>query len=440
MSGGRAMAGTAAAPPPGGGIGGAAWAAAYAGAATLAAPLLWLLLRRRVRRGKEIGARLGERRGVAAIARPPGRVLWLHAASVGETLSALPLLGALPAGITVLFTTGTATAAVLLARRLAEAPPPPAVLHRFVPWDVPRWVSRFLDHWRPDAAAFVESEIWPNLVLAAARRGIPLALVNARLSARSARGWGWAPGFARRVLGRFAWVAAQSEGDAARWRALGAPRVDAPGHLKFAAPPLPCDAAALAALRARLGARPVWLAASTHEGEEAVVAAAHRALEGAYPGLLTIVAPRHPERGAAVASFLGGAPRRGLGEGPAAAGGFWVADTLGELGLLYRLAPVVFVGGSLVPRGGQNPLEPARLGCAVAAGPWMQNQAAAVAALRAAGAYAEVADAAALAGFVGGMLADPARRAAGGAAGAAAVLRDAGLPAVLAARLLALLG
>lgn len=415
-------------------------AALYAGATTLAAPWLRRMLRRRVARGKEIAERLGEREGIDATPRPEGRLLWLHAASVGESVSLLPVLQALPAGLSVLLTTGTVTSAALLARRLPALGLAGRVTHRFVPLDVPGWGARFLEHWRPDAAGFVESELWPNLLAGCARRGIPLMLINARLSPRSFARWRWMPGLARAVFGRFELVQAQSDADAARFRALGARGVESPGNLKFATPPLPVDEAELGRLRGVLGGRAVWCASSTHPGEEERIAAAHLALADRHPGLVTLVVPRHPERGAAVAALLGGARRRGLGEDPPAAGGFWVGDTLGEMGLYYRLAPVVMMGGSLVAHGGQNPLEPARLGCAVAAGPHMFNFAEPVASLQAAGGLARVADAAALAAWVSRMLDDPRARAAMGAAAQAAASRGEELPALVAARLAGLAG
>ena len=353
----------------------------------LAGPVMRVVLRRRVRRGKEIADRLPERRGIDATPRPAGRLIWLHAASVGETVSMLPVLSALQGGpASVLVTTGTVASARLLLQRCPDA------LHRFVPLDVPGWVARFLDHWRPDAVAFLESELWPNLLAACRRRGVRLMLLNGRLSARSRAGWARAPGFARRVVGSFDAVWAQSEADAERLRALGARNVSHPGNLKFAAAPLPVDAQELARLAALLGERPRWLAANTHPGEEAIAASVHRLLLPDHPGLLTAVAPRHPDRGAAVAVELG-APRRGAGDDPPP-GGLWVADGLGEMGLLYRLFPAVFVGKSLGgDGGGQNPLEAARLGCALAAGPSMANQADAAAILSSAGGLATVADA-----------------------------------------------
>ncbi len=407
------------------------------GGTTLAAPGLRAMLRRRVGRGKELAARLPEREGIDPTPRPAGRLIWLHAASVGESQSILPVLSALCSqapDASILLTTGTVTSAALLADQLPRLGLE-RVLHRFVPLDVPAWAARFLDHWRPDAAGFVESELWPNLLAGCQARGIPMMLVNARMSARSLRGWQRAPGFARQVMGAFDRVQAQSEADAAHLRLLGARHVDAPGNLKLAAPPLHADPAELARLRRLIGGRPVWLAASTHPGEEEVAGQVHRTLAAAHPGLLTIVAPRHPERGAAVAAALG-APRRAAGQDPGA--GIWVADTLGELGLLYRLAPLAFVGRSLAGQGGQNPLEPARLGCAIAVGPHTANFAEAVQALEAAGALTRVADAGELAGWVDGMLRDPRRRHAAGAAARAAAQGAAGLPERTAAALLSL--
>ncbi len=395
--------------------------ALYRGVTTLAAPVLRLMLARRVRRGKEIADRLPERRGIDATPRPAGRLLWLHAASVGESVAILPVLCALPDDLAVLLTTGTVTSATLLARRLPELGLAGRVVHRFVPLDVPAWTGRFLDHWRPDAAALVESEIWPNLIAGCARRGIPLALVNARLSPRSHAAWCRVPGLARMVFGSFDRVMARAAEDAARLHALGAPAAVLEGNLKYAAPALPHDAGELARLRALLADRPVWLAASTHAGEDAPIRAVHERLAARFPGLLTIIVPRHPERGAEVAAVVGSAVRRrALGEDPPEGAGIWVADTLGELGLFYRLAPIVFVGRSLGAAGGQNPLEPARLGAAVAVGPAVANFADIVPALVAAGAVRQVADIDGLAGFVAEMLVDPARRAAMGAAGVAA--------------------
>ncbi len=415
-------------------------AALWAAGATVAAPSLRLMLLLRLRRGKELPGRLAERRGVERLPRPAGRLIWLHAASVGETMSILPVLPALAnatPGITILLTTGTVTSATLLARHLG---PEPAygVLHRFVPLDVPAWVARFLDHWRPDVAGFVESELWPNVLAACRARGIPVMLVNGRMSDRSLARWRRAPGLARHVIGGVARVQARSETDAARLRELGCRCVAAPGDLKLAAPPLPVDQTELDRLGELLAGRPLWLAASTHPGEETLILAAHRRLAAGHPGLLTIIAPRHPERGGAIAEEAGGVAvaRRSLGEGPPMEG-VWIVDTLGELGLWYRLSGIVFVGRSLVaPGGGQNPLEPARLGCAIAVGPSVGNFTDHVGILRAAGALAVVQDVAELTRWVDALLHDPVRRQAMGEAAAASLEHHGDLPRRTAAALL----
>ncbi len=424
---------------------GALAARLWAISASLAAPGLRLWLCRRLARGKERHGRLAERRGVDPTPRPAGRLLWLHAASVGETVSVLPLLAALgrkDAQLHFLVTTGTVTSAALLQERLPGLDLGLRARHRFVPLDVPRWVRRFLEHWRPDGGVFVESELWPNLVAAARARKIPLALLNGRLSGRSYTRWRWlAPGLARRMLTSFGMIAARSELDAKRLGRLGAGRVETPGDLKLAAEPLPVNEAELGRLSALFGDRPRWLAASTHPGEEAIAAAVHRRLAREFAGLVTIIAPRHPERGTEIAATLADLvpKRRALAEDPPP-GGIWIADTLGELGLLYRLAPVAFIGKSLTRRGGQNPLEAARLGAAIASGPHTENFAAVAAQLEEAGALARVADEEALAHWVGSMLRDVAAARAKGAAALAATAASAELPERLADALLALIG
>jgi 3-deoxy-D-manno-octulosonic-acid transferase len=388
-------------------------AALYAGAAWALGPAIRILLLLRRARGKEDPARLPERLGRAGLPRPEGPLVWLHGASVGEALSALPLIERLLAGDparSVLVTTGTVTSARLMAERLPER-----AFHQFAPVDIPAAVARFLDHWRPDLALWLESELWPNMIAAAARRSVPMALVNARLSKRSYRRWRCLPGFARSLLGAFRLCLAQSPEDAGRFRALGAPHVESPGNLKYASPRLPADPAALEALRASIGARPLWLAASTHIGEEAIVAEAHRKLRNRHPALLTVIVPRHPERGAAIAAELAAAglavARRGADESPTPSTDIYLADTLGELGLFYRLAQISFVGGSLVPHGGQNLLEPAQLGCAVLHGPAVFNFEAIAAAMKAAGATERVHDAGGLAAAVDTLLTDAELRA-----------------------------
>jgi 3-deoxy-D-manno-octulosonic-acid transferase len=386
----------------------------YRAATSLGGPLLDLELRRRLRRGKEDPERLGERLGMPGLPRPAGPLIWVHAASVGESLSVLPLLEALLRerdGLEVLRTSCTVSSARILAARL-----PRGVRHQFVPVDRPAAWRRFLGHWRPSLVLLVESELWPNLILEARARGLPLALVNARMSPRSFRRWQRVPATARALLGGFELCLAQSEGDRERLAALGAWEAQAPGNLKRAAPPLPADPGALAALASAIGGRPTWLAASIHPGEDLAVLAAHCRLAADVPGLLTIVAPRHPERAEpfAAASEAQGLSlaRRSRGELPSPVTAIYLADTLGELGLLYRQARLAFIGGSLIPHGGQNPLEAARLGCPPLFGPHMHNFRDIADALLAAGGARLVAAAEALGPAVGDLLGDEAGRAA----------------------------
>ena len=349
--------------------------AAYRTATRVLQPVAPALLCYRARQGTEDPARRAERLGEASLPRPAGALAWLHAASVGETMAAGRLIGNLKARhpeLSVLLTTGTVTSANLARARFGSS-----IIHHYVPIDGPAFVARFLDHWRPQLGIFVESEIWPNLVLAAADRGVPLAIVNGRLSERSFRGWQRRPGMARRLFGAFGLVLAQTEPLARRFTRLGARDVQIGGNLKYDAVPLPVDAAAAAALTAALDGRDLFVAASTHPGEEMMVAAALTQLRANRPGLLGIIVPRHPERGASIESELRKAghavSRRAAGQLPAAADDVYVADTLGELGVFYASSPVAFMGGSLVPHGGQNPIEAIQLGCAIVTGPHVHN-------------------------------------------------------------------
>ena len=337
----------------------------YRAATRLGTPLVARHLHRRAARGKEDPARLAERFGMAPAARPGGGLVWVHAASVGESLSALPVVEAIEAqGARCLMTTGTVTSAELLARRM------PGLLHRFAPVDTPGAVAGFLVAWRPDAALWMESELWPNLVRDTAARGVPMALVNARLSVTSARNWGLAKGSARAVLGAFDTRLAQTEAVRERLLHLGADPATTlvTGDLKASRAPDPVDPAALAAIRSAVGTRPVWLAASTHPGDEAAALDAHAAL--GIPDLLTIIAPRHPARGAEIAALAQArgmsVTRRSAGAGPT--GDVHVADTLGELALWYALAPVALIGGGWGGIGGHNPLEATPHDCAILSG------------------------------------------------------------------------
>ncbi len=347
------------------------------GAVTAAlSPLAPLLLQRRIKAGKEDPARIGERLGRASAPRPPGPLVWLHGASVGESLSHLPLVERLRQerpDIHILVTSGTATSAALLARRLPEG-----VTHQYAPIDTPAAVRRFLRHWRPGLGVFIESELWPNLLLQARASGARLALLGARVSASSARGWDRAPASARALLSLFDLVLAQDERTQVWLEGRGG-LVSGELDLKHAASPLPVDAAALAAFTGTVGPRPVVVAASTHPGEEALITAAFvRAVKAVRPATATakpllVIAPRHPDRGAAIAEALSGRRlvvfRRAVGDAPTDAADVYIADTLGELGLFFRAARMVVMGGGFSPGiGGHNPLEPARLGAPVISG------------------------------------------------------------------------
>jgi 3-deoxy-D-manno-octulosonic-acid transferase len=390
------------------------WPRLYRAFTGAAAPVVRCYLERRCRQGKEDRQRLPERLGVASLPRPAGRLVWVHAASVGEAHSVLALLERMLAerpGLEVLMTTGTVASARLLEGRL-----PHRARHQYVPVDLPRAVERFLDHWRPDMAIWVESELWPNLVLAARRRGVPLLLVNGRLSARSLARWRALPGLVRPVLRAFQLCLAQDEAQAARFRQLGADGATTVGDLKTAAAPLAAEPRALRALRGQIGTRPVWLAASTHAPEEEIAAAAHARIAAAHPGLLTVIAPRHPSRGGDIAEMLRArslaVARRAAGEAVAPDTAIYLADTLGELGLFFRLTGIAFIGGSLVQKGGHNPFEAARLDCAILHGPDMSNCAAMASALGSSGAALTVVDDESLAVAVSRLLADPAERSA----------------------------
>ncbi len=347
---------------------------AYTALTAAVTPIAPLALAWRQRRGKEDSSRLRERMGLPATQRPKGRLAWVHGASVGEGLALLPLIVRLRArGFLVLLTTGTVASARILADRL-----PDGVLHQYAPIDLPRYVRRFMDHWSPDIVLLAESELWPNLLTEAEARDIPLVLVNGRMSQRSYERWKRMPRSIRALLEPIDLCLAQSVADASRLIDLGAARVQVSGNLKYDVPALPADPIELARMRALVGARPVWLAASTHDGEERIALAIHKALLLRFPNLVTIVAPRHAARGTDIerqAQQYGvSVVRRSSGEPLEAANAqFYIADTMGELGLFYRLAGVVFVGKSLAGGGGQNPIEPAKLGAAILHGPDVSN-------------------------------------------------------------------
>ncbi len=348
---------------------------AYRVATNVIRPAVPLLLKIREQQGKEDGRRRAERYGEAGAARPEGLLAWFHAASLGETNAILPVMDGLAAArpsLGFLLTTGTVTSAALADRRLGAR-----AIHQYVPLDSPRYARAFLDHWRPDLAVFTESEVWPNLILETAERHVPLALVNARMSKKSFARWRRHRGVAWPLFNRFDIVLAQNEQLARRFGELGARKVITAGNLKIDAPAPEANMKELERLRSALGRRPLFLAASTHEGEERMIAEAHRRLAREIEGLCTIVAPRHPERGTGVAEALKGlglsVSQRSLGALPDSRSDIYIADTVGELGTLFALSRMAFIGGSLVDKGGQNPIEAVRHDTAVLTGPYWSN-------------------------------------------------------------------
>lgn len=335
---------------------------------------LRLLLRARALRGKEDSSRLGERRGLTSAIRPAGQLIWCHAASVGEALALLPLIDRLLKNpkLAVLVTTGTTTSARVLAERL-----PDRAIHQFAPWDRRAWVGRFLSLWQPDMAIRMESELWPNTLFALRDREIPIVIVNARLSESSVQGWQRFTGTAHEIMASLTLVLAQTDEHATRYKAIGARSVRVTGNIKLAAPALPVSLYDANDLRAMIDKRPVWLAASTHPGEEGIAFATHKEVTNQTPDLLTIIAPRHPNRGRQIAE-LGKASgletaTRSLSQPINSSTDVYIVDTLGELGTIFSICPIVFIGKSLAATGGQNPVEPSHFNCAILFGPHMEN-------------------------------------------------------------------
>lgn len=348
----------------------------YRLATRLAAPVAPAVLASRARKGKEDESRINERLGHASLPRPAGELVWIHGASVGESRVTLTLahalLGARP-GLTVLLTSGTVTSAALVGR---EAPP--GVIHQYVPADTPAAARRFVSHWKPDIGVFVESELWPNLIVEAARSGARLALVNARMNEASLRRWQRWDQSGKALVGHFSWI---SPADGRTARGLGKlleRKLSVAGNLKLEVlPPMPSEGK-LNAARTIVNGRPLWVAASTHAGEEELVLEAHRHILETDPDALLILAPRHPRRADAVAELLDARglafARRSQREAPRQDVPVWLADTLGEMSLWFELAPVALIAGSLKPAiGGHNPVEATRLGCSVISGPWRDS-------------------------------------------------------------------
>jgi 3-deoxy-D-manno-octulosonic-acid transferase len=377
-------------------------------------PAIYALWWHRARRGKEDRARRPERFGVASRARPQGRLVWLHGASVGESVSLLALIDELHAvhpEWSFLVTTGTVTSATLMAQRL-----PPYAMHQFIPYDHPAWIARFLNHWRPSGVIWCESEIWPGLLMAIRTRAIPAVLLNGRISDGSARRWRWLHRSAERLFGTFQLIAAQTPHDAERFRHFTRAPVVELGNLKFVSAPLPVNQSDAERLRTALAGKTVWAIASTHAGEEIIAADLHWILAQKIPNLVTIIAPRHPQRVATIVAEIatrGSIVRRSAGDMPSE--GIYLWDTLGEMGTLYNVVKTIAMGGSFVPIGGHNPIEPAQSGCAVICGPHMFNFTAIMDTFTSADAIISVADADELQKCLLDLWAQPQRTAALGA-------------------------
>ncbi|MDF7674866.1 glycosyltransferase N-terminal domain-containing protein [Acetobacteraceae bacterium ESL0709] len=333
----------------------------------------------RLKKGKELSGRLKERFGFlspeqrAFFCTASQKKVWLHAASVGETLSAFPLIDALLESdkkLDVILTTMTITGYQIVRSHPAYGK---RLIHAFLPYDTPLGRTLFLNHWAPSGAVFIESEIWPGIPRECARRHIPFMLVNARLSEHSARNWSHFRMILQAILAPARWIIPRDTGDQRQFQKLGIPVLDPIGDLKADAAPLKADPMQLASLQAKLGNRPIFVALSTHEGEEEIIIAALKEARTKEPELLGVIVPRHPERGATLAAQFN-APRRSLGEFPTLADTLWIIDTLGEVGLFLNLAQSAFIGKSLcLPGGGHNPFEPLKAGCRTACGPYMSN-------------------------------------------------------------------
>ena len=383
---------------------------AYRWAGAAAYPMIGGYVAWRASKGKEEHSRRRERYGRAGLPRPAGPLIWIHAASVGETIAVVPLIERLlTSGITIVLTTGTVTSAQVARERLGER-----IIHQYVPLDLKPAVSRFLDHWSPDLAVMAESEIWPMTILELGARRVPQVLVNGRLSDRSFASWSKRNYLAEALFENLAHVIAQSDTDAERFRHLGARPVTVSGNLKGDTVEPPFDPAELARLKSQIGRRKTWAAVSTHDGEEAAAIEVHRLLRTRHPDILTIIVPRHPERADAVAHACAGVGlsvvRRSTGEPVAPGTDIFLGDTIGEMGLYLRLTEIAFVGRSLTAKGGQNPLEPAMLDTAVLSGRNVQNFREAYQKLAASGAARFVRDKEVLAGAVNYLLTNETER------------------------------
>lgn len=330
-------------------------------------------LKARLKAGKEDPNRINERRGQTPNIRPEGEVIWFHAASVGESIALLGLIENIVEErplTNILITTGTTASANLINTRL-----PKKTIHQYVPLDIGEFVRNFLDHWRPNLAVFTESELWPCLIATTHARKVPLILINARISRKSFSKWKWLKGLVSSILSKFDIILCQDENTAKFIRKLSKSKIDPKvvGSLKESAPPLPFSEEDRSVISNQIGSRPIWLAASTHEREELMMAEAHEYARRFSRRLLLIIVPRHPNRGKKICSDLRNlgwqVSLRSDGEKINNYTEIYIADTFGEMGLWYRISSISFLGGSMTEVGGHNPFEPATLGSAILHGP-----------------------------------------------------------------------
>lgn len=347
---------------------------------TLVRTLYPIVIRRYIEKRKKMGKedvkRFNERVGRPTKPRPAGRLIWLHGASVGESISMLPLINRLLEiypDAHVMVTTGTTTSAEVMAKRLPER-----AFHQYLPIDNPVFAARFIRHWQPTIALWFESEFWPGMLSTIKRRNIPLILINGRISNKSFKRWQQFDFVIKEILDCFTACLGQSEEDAYRLRALGAKDAMCLGNLKYAGLPIPVDEEKKKEIQDEIGERPVWLVSSTHSDEESKIGRYLKELSAKHEGLLTIIAPRHPTRGVEIRDILQDkyhlkTALRSANEKIQPETEVYIADTIGEMGIWYELCPIVFIGGSLIPHGGQNFMEPSRCRDAVIVGPHMHN-------------------------------------------------------------------
>lgn len=333
----------------------------YAVISIALSPFIWLYVHYRRLKSLDDQNRFKERFGIPSIARPNGRIVWFHSASVGETLSLRSFVNEWHLRYpedNILITTTTITAAKIVKDQFQNV-----ATHQFVPFDIKLWVNRFLNYWNPDQAFFVDSELWPNILYTCNQRNIPLILLNARLSDRSYKRWKKVPILAKSLLNQFKLCLAPGAETEERLKSLGAINVGRMANLKFSVPPLPINQTYVDYFSPFFDQKHVWIAASTHPGEEELIFNVHKILKEKLPNLLTIIAPRHPHRAntlakmASTQNLVFPTLASALSEFAQNSDGL-IIDEIGQLGTFYTLSNIVFMGGSLVPHGGHNPIEP----------------------------------------------------------------------------------